>query len=134
MIVTKEEFLEQYGKLSAEELYESIFPLVEPCFVAWSNTDLTEGRGSQIPIAVSKSYSCAERLGRKKGVQGSDASVKKDWLIRLGGQYYGRINLNYATVEDTTNDTKYQQYKEAVARAQALGLTGDDLKILSGGN
>ena len=31
-------------------------------FIAWTNTDLTEGRGVQIPLAVCESQTTAKRL------------------------------------------------------------------------
>jgi hypothetical protein len=40
--------------------------------VVWCNSDLTEGRGYEFPMFVCESQVTALRLGRKRGVQGTD--------------------------------------------------------------
>ena len=102
-------------------------------FVAYTNTDLTEGRGSTIPRFICRSYSTAKRLAQKIGVQGSDGDIKELQLFAVNGQWYGPVTLHEATAEDLKNDQEYRAYKEAVSKALAAGLTGDDLKILRRG-
>jgi hypothetical protein len=43
-------------------------------WVAYTNTDCTEGRGYDVPIAVCAAEATAVRLARKQYVQGSDGA------------------------------------------------------------
>ena len=52
-------------------------------WVAWSNTDLTEGRGKPIPKAVCEEESTAVRLGKKGDVQGSDCYISESIAVKL---------------------------------------------------
>jgi hypothetical protein len=45
-------------------------------WVAYTNTDCTEGRGRDVPIAFCAAEATAIRLARKKYVQGSDGPVR----------------------------------------------------------
>lgn len=45
---------------------------VEKLFVAWRNSDLTEGRGRNIPITVCESAFLAEKAAKGKSTQGSE--------------------------------------------------------------
>jgi len=56
-------------------------------YVAWSNTDLTEGRGGQIPKHVAEVYETAVRLGHKGSVQGCDCPVTKELAVKVGGKW-----------------------------------------------
>lgn len=57
-------------------------------FVTYTNTDCTEGRGADVPIAVCELEATAIRLGRKRYVQGSDGPIRKAELIELDGKWY----------------------------------------------
>lgn len=46
-------------------------------YSVYTNSDLTEGRGYHIPLALCESESTAVRLGKKKYVQGSDCPVNE---------------------------------------------------------
>lgn len=70
-------------------------------WVAYTNTDCTEGRGYDIPIAVCELEVTARRLARGRHVQGSDGPVRPV-------------------------DAK----REALEKARAAGLTEGDLSAL----
>lgn len=46
-------------------------------WVAVSNTDLTEGRGKPIIVGYSTNKATAKRVGKGRGVMGSDCRVKQ---------------------------------------------------------
>lgn len=46
-------------------------------YASMVNTDLTEGRGHNYIMAISESKATAERLGKGRNVQGSNARVEK---------------------------------------------------------
>jgi hypothetical protein len=80
-----------------------------------------------IPKAVCRSYSTAERL------VGEGSHIKEIQVIAINGEWYGPVVFQDPSKEDVQKDRDYARYKEAVDRAIAAGLTGDDIKILSGG-
>lgn len=102
-------------------------------FVAWTNSDLTEGKGWAIPLAVCLKKATAKRLGKKGGVQGCDCYVGANDIFWYNGQWYGPIDLQYPTVEDDIEQEEYDKKTEAIQKAKKLGLTDEEIKSLSGG-
>lgn len=113
---------------------------VKPVFIAWTNTDCTEGRGYQIPKAVSFSQSCAIRLGRKGSVQGSDCQVTESIAVRLKGYgWLAETNFHVPSRQDEEGDAQIavkkrneQRKRDALERAKAAGLSAEDINALSG--
>lgn len=99
-------------------------------FVVVANTDLTEGRGAQIPIAVCWSETTAKRIGRKRDVQGSDATVLKTKLYRINQTWYGPVHVQSPDAVDTVIDKKKADRQAAIERARALGLSEQDINTL----
>jgi len=62
-------------------------------FVAWVNTDLTEGRGAQIPLCICESKATAIRLGRAKDAQGTNASITKEIAIHINGKWHAPARI-----------------------------------------
>lgn len=122
----------------------SDMPVVEktkPVFIAWTNTDCTEGRGQQVPKAVSFSQSCAVRLGRRGSVQGTDCHVTEGIAVQLKGigGWLTTARIHEPTRDDEEGDTRIaaklrneQRKQEALERAKAAGLSEEDIKALSG--
>lgn len=98
-------------------------------FVTYTNSDLTEGRGYHIPIAVSETLSTGERLGKGNYVQGSDCPVNEVECIKVDDEWY--IPLNCVNViKPTEADLAIEKKRIAIAKVKALGLNEEDLKAL----
>lgn len=116
----------------------------EYCYVAWSNTDCTEGRGYEYPIAVSWNEETAKRVGKGRYVMGSDCRVTKEVALKVSdGSITGKRWLAPVRFENETEADRQAQAKkfleesrkkkreEAIKKAKDLGLSDEDLKALS---
>lgn len=102
-------------------------------WVAYTNTDCTEGRGYDVPIAVCAAEATAVRLARKQYVQGSDGPVRPMELVKIDGKWYApsaAISVVEPTREDIAAQEAVDARREAVAKAKAAGLTDADLLAL----
>lgn len=102
-------------------------------YVVLSNTDLTEGRGASIPIGLSTSFSCAERLAEGRGVQGGPAAVVRAKTLFVDGVLYVagcHVTSERPTKEDLDRDRKVSAKQVAMVKALSLGLTQEDLQAL----
>ena len=102
-------------------------------WVAYTNTDCTEGRGQDVPIAVCTTEATARRLARKRYVQGSDGPVRTMELVKIDGQWYAPeavLHLIDPTREDMAAQSAIEAKRDAVAKAKAAGLTDADLLAL----
>jgi len=105
-------------------------------YVTFTNSDLTEGRGYQIPIHVCESPTTAVRVGLKKYVMGSNCPTKSIEMIRLDkmGWYISSeaIQLIKPSKEDNRADEMNASAQAAYNKAKSLGMTDDDIKSLMG--
>ena len=102
-------------------------------YVAYTNTDCTEGRGYDVPIAVCALEITAMRLARKQYVQGSDGPVRKMELVKIDGKWYATssaINVVEPTREDEAAQKQLDAKRAIVEKAKAAGLTDDEIKAL----
>ena len=102
-------------------------------WVAYTNTDCTEGRGHDVPIAVCAAEATAIRLARKQYVQGSDGPVRSMELVNIDGKWYApsaAIDIVSPSREDVAAQAAIDAKREAVAKAKAAGLTDADLMAL----
>ena len=102
-------------------------------WVAYTNTDCTEGRGHDVPIAVCAAEATATRLARKKYVQGNDGPVRTMELLKIDGNWYApsaAINLVEPSKEDVAAQAAIDAKREAMDKAKAAGLTDADLLAL----
>lgn len=63
---------------------------VLPCrtvWVAYTNTDLSEGRGVDVPIAYCAIEATAKRLALRQYVQGHDGPVRAMEVVRINGEW-----------------------------------------------
>ncbi len=101
-----------------------------------TNTDLTEGRGRQVTIALSSSPSTAIRVSKGQGVQGSDADTVMWEIPVIDGEPMVPLSLiKYRmwvepTQEDRDRDLLENKYQETRMRALAAGLTEEDIQVL----
>ena len=102
-------------------------------FIVWTNTDLTEGRGYQIPIAYCEKEATAKRLAKKKGVMGSDASISQYAALNCNGEWLAPIRIETSTKEDDEQQKKIDAYNKAVKKARDAGLSDFDLALLKNG-
>lgn len=98
-------------------------------WVAWTNTDLTEGRGYRVPLAVCELETTAIRLGRKGSVMGSDCHVSKATAVFLGHWLVPGV-IQAATKADSVAQGELGARRAAEAKAKAAGLTDEEIKAL----
>lgn len=102
-------------------------------WVVYTNTDRTEGRGHDVPIAVCAAEATALRLARKQYVQGSDGPVRTMELVKIDGKWYApsaAINVVEASREDVAAQAAIDARRAAVEKAKAAGLSDADLLAL----
>lgn len=95
-----------------------------------TNSDLTEGKGGKVVLHHCESRSTAVRLAKGKGVQGSNAQICDGVLFKIDGLWYGEVIPKQQTTEDHTLDIEREKYREAKRKAEAAGLTSDEIKLL----
>lgn len=100
-------------------------------WVAYTNTDCTECRGYQVPLAVCESEATAHRLGKGNYVMGSNCPVEPVTAVRLAkGPWLVPGRIEVATEDDQRADVAIQKKRGIVERAKALGLTDEEIKLL----
>lgn len=102
-------------------------------WVAYTNTDCTEGRGQDVPIAVCALEATAMRLARGRYVQGTDGPVRPLELVSVDGKWYAptaTIDVIEPTPADMASQAVLDTKRQAVAKAKAAGLTDEDLRAL----
>lgn len=110
---------------------EITFDEIKPVWVAWTNTDLTEGRGWQYPLCVADGLETAYRLGRKNYVMGSDCPVTAAQAYRMGGTWYVPGRVVAESAEDLAHRKLREAREQAIERAKAVGLSQSDIELLS---
>ena len=101
-------------------------------YVAWTNSDLTEGRGRSIPYCVAETQETAERLGRKKSVQGSDCHVSPTTAVKVNHTWLIPGIIETETAEDTKRRKRREAGEAAAIKAKAAGLSDEDIAALVG--
>lgn len=104
----------------------------QPVWVAWTNTDLTEGRGERYPLCVANTPETAARVGRRNGVMGSDCEVTEERAYRIGRRWYVPGRIMAATAEDLQKVKIREAREEAESRARKAGLSDEDIAALRG--
>jgi hypothetical protein len=100
-------------------------------WIAWTNTDLTEGRGYSYPLAISESRACAIRLGRKGSTMGCDCNVEHFDAPYIDGRYLFPALIQTSTREDDGADKKWEAKSKATEAAKQAGLTPEQIAALS---
>lgn len=100
-------------------------------WIAWTNTDCTEGRGRQIPKYVCDSEATAIRLGRKGYVQGSNCPVTKGIAVRINNCWLVPGIIELVNRDDIAAQKRIDEKRAAIEKAKSAGLTDDDLKLIS---
>lgn len=101
-------------------------------WVAWTNTDLTEGKGFRVPKAVCKEKATAIRLGKKGSVQGCDCSITQEIAVLLvNGQWLIPGEIIYPSKKDKLEQEKIDKKTAALKKAKDAGLTEEDIEAIS---
>jgi len=100
-------------------------------FVAWTNTDLTEGKGHQVPLHVCYLESTAKRLGKKGYVMGSPCPVEEQLAIKVGGTWLAPCVIVRPTKKDMDIDLVSREKIAAIEKARKLGLSDFEIEALS---
>lgn len=109
-------------------------------WVAFTNSDLTEGRGHEYAYAICHSEATAKRLGKGRYVQGLDCPVRQVELIAHQGGHFFPINylfFHHASAEDRLEQEKIDREREkakrksaALQKAREAGLSADEIEAL----
>lgn len=99
-------------------------------YVAWTNTDICEGRGIPVPKAICELESTAIRLGEKGSVQGADCSVEKVEIFNYRCRWYGPIHLIKPKEQDKAEQKRIDAKAAAIEKARSLGMTIEEIKLL----
>lgn len=103
-------------------------------YVAFTNTDCTEGRGVDMPIALCELEATAKRIARGRYVQGSDGPVRRVELRKIGEQWYAPLSaVPYLapSLEDLSNQKALDERNAVLEKARKAGLTEDDINALA---
>jgi len=100
-------------------------------WVAWTNTDCTEGRGYQYPKAVCDSEACAIRLGHKGSVQGSNCSITEQIAVKVNNNWLIPGRIVRATKEDDVKQKRIDAKKAVFEKAAAAGLTEEEIQLIA---
>ena len=103
---------------------------MKPVYVAWTNTDCTEGRGWQYPQAVCEIEATAIRLGKGNYVMGCDCPVSEATAINFNGTWLVPGRIHTPTPEDKQKQVLIDKKRAAIQRAKDAGLSEEDLKII----
>ena len=106
-------------------------------YVVVTNSDLTEGKGYEYPLAVCESPITANRLGKGKYVQGSDCDIKEITMINISSNPYPQwyverkavniIEMNQEDKDVETLEKMKAEHHSAVEKAKALGLSENEI-------
>ena len=99
-------------------------------FIVWTNTDLTEGRGHQVPVAFCESRATAVRLSKRAGVQGTDADVQPFPAIKHQGSWCAPFRMTIATDADKKQEIALEERARIIEKAIASGMTKEELASL----
>lgn len=107
--------------------------MTDRLYVAYTNTDLTEGRGYPKPFAHSFCEATAKRLAVGKGVMGCNADIHAVDIKHIDGRQY--IPLSAVFIHSPTKVDIEQQHKAdakaaVIAKARAVGLSEEELAVL----
>lgn len=108
-------------------------PLVQetkPVWVATVNTDLTEGRGYSVILAVSESKATVIRVGKGKNTMGTDANIHAMTAVKVNNTWLYPVEPLKPTADDEEADYRQSKLDKIAEKARAAGLTDADLDLL----
>lgn len=100
-------------------------------WIAWGNTDITEGRGQMFPFVISESRACCIRNGKRAYVMGSDCPVEPFECPYVDGRWLAPARFERPSKEDEQADKRQQELEAAIEKARAAGLDEATIKTLT---
>lgn len=100
-----------------------------PVWVAYVNSDTTEGRGYDYPLYVCVSYETAARLGKGRNVMGSDATVREEIAIKHEGKWYIPGTIMAESDADKKIRVKREAKESALEKARQY-LSDEEIEAL----
>jgi N-acetylglucosamine-6-phosphate deacetylase len=100
-------------------------------WVAWANTDNTEGRGFDYPKYVCQTEATAIRKGKNGFVQGSNCPVSKSIAIKIDNTWLVPGKIVQATSQDMRFQIELDRRRSLIEKAKKAGFTDDDLKLMA---
>ncbi len=91
-------------------------------FLVMTNSDRTEGTGSEYPIAICESIATAYRVGKRRYIQGTDCPVVEGELIKIDGEWFISASV-FDHVKPNDKDI-------AIEKAISLGLSYSDIEAI----
>jgi hypothetical protein len=104
-------------------------------YVAYTNTDCTEGRGFDVPIAVCEIEATAKRIACGRYVQGTDGPVRELKLVKIDGKWYvpsSAVNVIPPAKEDVETQRRLDAQRAVYEKARTAGLTDEEIQALRG--
>ena len=99
-------------------------------YVVWSNTDLTEGKGYQFPLAVCELKATAIRMGKRAYVQGCDCPIEEVEVFWKDRCWWGPVWVSPGTQADAHEEPIITAREEAIKKAREKGLTEDEIAAI----
>jgi len=102
-------------------------------WVVWTNTDLTEGKGYEVPLYICMLESTAIRLAKGVNVQGSDGRISSIANNGEGTHVWAiaPVKIVFPSKEDKDRELKILQFRAIANKALELGLSTEEIKILA---
>ena len=104
-------------------------------YATMTNSDRTEGRGYEYPIAICESLITAKRLGKGKCVQGCDCRVIEVEIIKIDGKPYieiSAIDLIKPSKEDIAEQEEIDRILDKIRAKGIHSLTKEEKQMLDG--
>lgn len=109
-------------------------------YAVWTNTDRTEGRGTEYVIYHCELLTTARRLAKKGYVQGGDCPITEEKLIYMDRMWYAPgPKVEPGNREDVAEEARLMAERHrrelkvaAIARAKELGMTDEEIAAISG--
>lgn len=98
-----------------------------------TNTDLTEGRGQLISVALCPVEATARRLAAGRYIMGSDCPIEQVPGLYVEGQWYVPVRfvpLEEPRASDISKQACIDKKREVMAKAKRLGLSDQEINEL----
>lgn len=106
---------------------------IKKVWVAWTNSDLTEGKGKSFPLVVCDKKSTAIRLGSRGGVMESDCVVTEESAVEFpNGRWLIPGRIISASIEDDKQEAISDKREAAIIKCRDAGISEDEIKAITG--
>ena len=81
-------------------MYDNLIQDEKTVWYVGINSDLTEGRGTEVIIGVTELPETARRIAHKRNVMGSDGNVFPGQAYKINGRWYVRGDITQPSAEE----------------------------------